>query len=598
MLPMLAALAASLVAAAQGVPSGNVRWLRVEGPNFTVISDAKEKAAREVLDSLEGLHQLLSTVTSEPTTMPVRTFVFAFRDQESLAAYSPWPKRLDVAGFFVPGAYRNYMGVDASTLASPAGVAYHEYLHFFAYANFPAVPLWFNEGLAEYYSTFRIEGRQAQVGRPRWEHLEWLKANRLIPLSELLAMDTRSPLYNESNRVGAFYVQAWAMVHYLFSDEDRAAGVARFLDLLARGQPVERSFGEAFGQTFDEFERGLRAYIGSRVFNFLRTPVERRTEVYSVEILDVPEALTILGDFLANLGPERAQQARRHFDEALRLDANWAAAQVGHGWLCHQIDDLRCAIERYRRAAVKTGSSEIGLFLLGEALVERLEAEIGTGPLSSEQLSSVSEARHSLTRALELNPSFAPTQVSLGWTYLHDGDPDAGFVALRRALEVAPADPRVLFGLAVLRARGGEFGRAWALTDELAAQEGAKPVSLARPELVVQLRAAVAREQANRATEAVNDGDGERAIEIILSLRPRLEAYRLSEELRQADEVTKHARHNIAVDAIRQARRLRNEGEIQQALELVDKAIPALIGRSAILQATDLKASLEEKLAD
>ena len=584
------------VVEAQDLPPANLRWLRVEGPNFTVISDAKEKAARQVLDNLEVLHAVLGSVSSGRSTMPVRTFAFAFRNGASLNNYSPWPHRQNVAGFFVSGAYRNYMGIDASTLGGPVGVAYHEYLHVFANANFPEVPLWFNEGLAEYYSTFRIQGRFAHIGRPRPEHVEWLRSHPPIPLEDLLEVTTSSHLYNESSRAGAFYAQSWAMVHYLFADEGRAGGVARFLDLLSSGQPVQSSFIEAFGQSFGEFEKGLRDYIRSRRFTYLKTPVERLWATFAVETLDVPVALTILGDFAANLSPEHHRQARLHFEESLRRDPKWGPAHVGLGWLCHRRDDLQCAVEQYRQAAVLTAEAPIGLYLLAEALIEQLEETMPGQELTDAQHTMVAEARHSLARAVELDPGFAPARISLGWTYLYDGDPNEGLEALARALELLPADAKVYYGLAVLSARRGDFGRAWAIADELAALEAAKPVALAQKQLIAQVRVSVVRQQINLATLESNARREEKALEILAALRPRLEVYRLAGEMRFADNVERHARHNLAVRRVDEALELEREGEARQALEILDAAISDLADPQAILRARDVKQRIEEQL--
>ena len=56
------------------------------------------------------------------------------------------------------------------------------------------MPLWLNEGLAEFYSTFELVGdREALLGRPVPGHLEQLNQRTLLPLEELLNVKARLP---------------------------------------------------------------------------------------------------------------------------------------------------------------------------------------------------------------------------------------------------------------------------------------------------------------------------------------------------------------------------------------------------------------------
>lgn len=62
------------------------------------------------------------------------------------------------------------------------------------------MPLWFNEGLAEYYSTFSITGDQKIVmGKPIASHV-YLLRNKMLPLRTLFQVDHKSPHYNERDK--------------------------------------------------------------------------------------------------------------------------------------------------------------------------------------------------------------------------------------------------------------------------------------------------------------------------------------------------------------------------------------------------------------
>ena len=102
----------------------------------------------------------------------------------------------------------------ATTRARP--VVFHEYTHLLVRNAARSIPVWLNEGLAEYYSTYALEagGTRAHIGRPIAHHVALLR-ERFMPLSQLIAVDTASALYNEGERRSIFYAEAWALTHYL-----------------------------------------------------------------------------------------------------------------------------------------------------------------------------------------------------------------------------------------------------------------------------------------------------------------------------------------------------------------------------------------------
>jgi len=105
-------------------------------------------------------------------------------------------------------------GEDAETY----GTIFHEYVHFIIDTNFgkSEVPPWFNEGLAEYYQTFMIEGDQkAKLGLPQSGHLQLLQQNKLIPLETLFKISNYALHQNANHSRSVFYAQSWALIHYL-----------------------------------------------------------------------------------------------------------------------------------------------------------------------------------------------------------------------------------------------------------------------------------------------------------------------------------------------------------------------------------------------
>ena len=114
-----------------------------------------------------------------------------------------------VGGFFQPGQDVNYtLMLDAAGQGFP--VIFHEFSHLLLRSVFADAPLWFNEGLAEYYSTFEVpSNRRADIGKPSVTNLRLLQSRRL-PFGRFFAIDRHSPEYTkDSTDRHVLYAQTW-----------------------------------------------------------------------------------------------------------------------------------------------------------------------------------------------------------------------------------------------------------------------------------------------------------------------------------------------------------------------------------------------------
>jgi hypothetical protein len=104
-------------------------------------------------------------------------------------------------------------------------------------------PLWFAEGVAEYFANFSVRDGRALPGAPDRRALLLLRMDEPLPLEKFLKLG-RDEMYGVS--FAHHYAEAWSFVHYLFTRED---GV---VDLLLRG---------GMPPNLDELERGWREHL-------------------------------------------------------------------------------------------------------------------------------------------------------------------------------------------------------------------------------------------------------------------------------------------------------------------------------------------------
>src|SRR5205807_166993 len=134
---------------------------------------------------------------------------------------------------------------------------------------------------AEYYSTFQLanDDRTAEIGRPIAYHVAALRA-QTIPVSELLAVDHSSALYNEGDRRSTFYAEAWLLTHYLMNKRvGGGAKISAYLDATAAGAASRDAFQRAFAVSPEEMDKELGTYIRRFTFPGVRFQLPARVEV-------------------------------------------------------------------------------------------------------------------------------------------------------------------------------------------------------------------------------------------------------------------------------------------------------------------------------
>jgi hypothetical protein len=239
-------------------------WLTVRSKNFLLIGNANEKQILQVGMRLEQFREIFSQLFPKAIhSTPVPTTVIVFKSDDSYRPFKPNP---DVAGYFQAGEDVNYITLTTEVRGEqdPFRVIFHEYTHLLINNTSPNVPLWFNEGLAEYYSTFSIsDDTKVVLGSPISSHVFLLRENKMLPLRTLFKVDAKSPYYNERDKQSIFYAESWALLHYwiLGKDGQRVPQMDNFLNLMSSNVPLEQAFQQAFSMSFEVMEKELREYI-------------------------------------------------------------------------------------------------------------------------------------------------------------------------------------------------------------------------------------------------------------------------------------------------------------------------------------------------
>jgi len=448
-------------------------WLQLQSPNFLLIGDVGGRDLRQVAERLEQFREALGIMFPKAIlTTPTPTTVIVFRSHKSFEPLKPvyQGKALsNIAGFFQAGPAINYVALTLEGGLDNLGIIYHEYVHLIVNNTVNGIPVWFNEGLAEYYRTFQVSdsGDRAFIGRIQDAHVLLLR-EQFLPLESLVAVDHRSPLYNESSKASIFYAESWALVHYLVFGEDQkfAKNAAAFAAALGNGQSLDAAAHATLGVTGADLEKGLRRYISRNVFLSRRVSFsDRIAKIGAVEPTSIDEAdiHATLGDVLIQM--RRKEEAQAELGAALALDDAHGPAHASLGMMDVREGRWDASRPHFERAVASRSTNYLCHYYYGVALAQ---TAVESGSPTPDDIAVV---ERSFRRAIDLNPAFADSYAQLAWVVgrAPDRTQDAAQLMLK-ALKLAPGRQDYLFGLGNLLANAQDFVAAKQLLTPLAAR--------------------------------------------------------------------------------------------------------------------------------
>src|ERR1700730_14781343 len=261
---------------ALGAGDPNVGWIEVRSAHFVVSSNAGDREARRIADQFEQIRSLFHAAFANLRVDPAQpVLILAAKNENTMKMLLPedWEVKGHVhpAGLYQQGEDKHYVILRLdSEGANPFHALYHEYTHALMHLNFTVLPLWLDEGLAEFYGNSRLGEKESRVGTIDESHLYILGQNKLLPIETLLNVEQGSPYYNEANQASVFYAESWALVHYLLLDpEARERGllknfVAAWNKVGTQIEAAQQAFGDLkhFGQVIEGYSRQTRFRVG------------------------------------------------------------------------------------------------------------------------------------------------------------------------------------------------------------------------------------------------------------------------------------------------------------------------------------------------
>jgi hypothetical protein len=440
------------------VPAHSAQWVRVETPNFVVFGEVGEKRTRDVASEFERFREALSRVLSGAATKaPVPTTVVVFDNAKSFAPYRPLynGKPVELAGQFSSDRDINRVTLALDDREQGLRTIFHEYVHLVVSNVTNGMPIWLNEGLAEYYSTFLVseDGKMATLGALIGSHLALLNHEHLLPLQDLLALTHDSPLYNEGKRRGMVYAESWVLVHFLLSDPSRSKALAEYTRITGAGAPAAAAWQQVFG-AYDPLP-DLKRYAEQAAFRGNRYHFNEGIETIKSEAVRLTDAEieATLGDEL--IGVRRQGDGEAHLEKAAGMQPPSSRAKALLGLL--RVNDGK--YEEARTLLLDAASDRSDWLTqyyvaagLGNMIqLDRDDAALATVDVATQAMGAVLAVRPDLPHVLALQGLVAvATQKNV----------DAATLAVKRARTLAPGREDYAFLEATLHMMRSDYRNA------------------------------------------------------------------------------------------------------------------------------------------
>ena len=243
--------------------------------HFVLKTNAAEQYAHALGDKLDSYYDQLGRLLPrllDASVETVKASVILFERQEDYQRYARRnaPQLVNNGGYY-DGATRTIVTYRYNNSLQ---LYFHEILHavmgevfkdhyFFRYSK-PNWPIWFDEGLAEYFGSFRADGDQISIAARNKTKIAYLlnalHTGTFVGLDELLAAP--SERYSGSS-MNLYYAEAWGLVDFLVKNEPYRDAIPRFYSAIKADADGLASFKRFFGEDLTDLDRRWRAHLWS-----------------------------------------------------------------------------------------------------------------------------------------------------------------------------------------------------------------------------------------------------------------------------------------------------------------------------------------------
>jgi Tfp pilus assembly protein PilF len=414
--------------------SGEKPWTEIRSPHFRVLTNGNVEKARKVAYEFEQMRYIFFVrFPKARLESAAPLLVFAVRDEETAKTLEPRAAKLwaNLSGQFIHGWEKQFTIVRLDTWggAGSKEAVYHEYTHSIESMNQHYLPVWLNEGLAEFYAYTRFMGHKIYLGTPS-ERYRMLRTMPLIPLETLLTVRPNSHYYLNPRENQLFYAESWALVHFLTYSEGMENGKRfnEFATLLQSGVEQKAAFQRIFGD-FNKIALALAVYVQrpSYTSEVLDESPQIDEKSFASRTLTEAESGTELAAF--HIWTHDFAGAKPLLNQALQKDPKLGLAHESMGFLDFADGKDDEAEKEFSQASALDGSLYLSQFY-----------KLMLSPQAHSDVAADREAYATgLGKIMQMSPRYAPAYVQMAKLAVRAGDFASAWAISREAETLEPS---------------------------------------------------------------------------------------------------------------------------------------------------------------
>ena len=414
-------------------------WIEAKSPNFTVVTNASEKKARNIAWQFEQIRSAIEKGLPWARVHLSRPIeIIAVKNEAGMKEVAPsfWEQgQIHPASVLTDTPDRVFIALRTDVEAAdregvnPHNQSYWSYSALVIDESFSRpLPLWFSRGLAAVLSNSIVRENELQFGRPIPAFLRTMQGQGRLRLDELFAVDRKSSYYTSATTRTLFDAQCWGLVQFLLYGEaangnwDRINTVTK---LLLAGKPSLDAVREAYG-TVETLENRYVTYLKSGRIMYQRIKVESdvSAEKYPTRRLPPIDVEAARAGFHVASG--RVADARLLLTSMKESDPKSARAYELEGLAFDRERKPQDARQAYAKAA-DLGSTNFFTY-----------ARLAALATPTADASLVATRQKLLAKAIELNDVHAPSFATLAGVMLAANQAEGALGLAQRAVVLEP----------------------------------------------------------------------------------------------------------------------------------------------------------------
>ncbi len=276
-------------------------WLELHSVHYTVITDAGEKRGREIALRFEQMRAVFAILLGKDRLSESRPLtILAFKNDKTYYQLAPLRQGqpTQAPGFYLPGEDQDFIVLNLFETDPWRAVAHDFAIRLLNY-NYPPAQGWFDEGIAEYFSSIQIDNRQVEIGgdpelqptvaedrvgnqrgtQPAKSLTEMLGAQVWLSLPDLFTVKHDPSIKNEGTHDTLYYAESWMVMHYLLHQKKLPETGQYFGLFLNQHIPIEDAIKQAYGMGSTQLEQAVKDYFHAQAPLQTAVDAARQTQV-------------------------------------------------------------------------------------------------------------------------------------------------------------------------------------------------------------------------------------------------------------------------------------------------------------------------------